>query len=219
MPNLTPRRTSPGDAPPSHARRWRRLLFAVALLGLGAAACQRDAVQAPPAKGETAAALASAGAAPGAAESVAPSVSPALPPGHPPAGDPHASTGSTMPAGHPPVGATKGGPSVAGTVSLGPSLGGRAKGEGVLFLIARAGSERQVVAVRREGKVTFPHAFELSAGDAMTAGTSFSGPLEITARLSATGDAMPAAGDVEGVARGVSAGARGIRVVLDTVRR
>jgi hypothetical protein len=30
---------------------------------------------------------------------------------------------------------------------------------------------------------------------------------------------MPAAGDVEGVARGVSAGARGIRVVLDTVRR
>ena len=43
------------------------------------------------------------------------------------------------------------------------------------------------------------------------------GPLEITARLSRSGDAVAARGDLEGVARGVAVGAKDARITLDTV--
>src|SRR5262249_19024350 len=42
-------------------------------------------------------------------------------------------------------------------------------------------------------------------------------PLEITARLSKSGDAVAAKGDVEGVAKGVAVGATDVRIALDTV--
>jgi cytochrome c-type biogenesis protein CcmH len=125
---------------------------------------------------------------------------------------------AALPAGHPPVEATVEG-AVSGTVSVAPALASAAREGGVLFLIARAGKDRQIVAVKRVDDLAFPRAFELSAQDAMSHGTGFAGPLEITARLSRSGDAAPAAGDLEGVATGVAPGAQDVRIELGTVRR
>ena len=106
--------------------------------------------------------------------------------------------------------------SISGTVRLGPSL--TAPPEHVLFLIARDAS-RTIVAVRREDGVTYPFAFRLSGADAMTDGTSFAGPLEVTARLSRTGDAIPRPGDLEGTAQGVATGARDVTITVDSTRQ
>ena len=143
------------------------------------------------------------GAASSAAE--APPADSSLPPGHPPVdGAPpmHTDTGAS-------VGGSVAG-SVAGTVTVAANLQSRTSG-GVLFVIARSGAERRIVAVRREAGATFPFAFHISGADAMMAGTSFSGPLEITARLSQSGDAVAAKGDLEGVAKGVAVGAADVK--------
>jgi cytochrome c-type biogenesis protein CcmH len=107
---------------------------------------------------------------------------------------------------------------VAGTIVLDPRLRERPQPQDVLFVVARDAS-RRIVAVRRADGVRFPFAFTISGSDAMTEGTTFAGPLEVTARLSRSGDAIPAAGDLEGVARGVHVGARDVKVSLDTVRK
>jgi CBS domain-containing protein len=137
-----------------------------------------------------------------------------LPPGHPPL----ASSPAAMPAGHPAIGegVTAGEP-VRGTVTLAPALRERAPKGVALFLIARA-ADKRIVAVRKQEPVMFPFTFELSGQDAMTDGSDWSGTLEITARLSGSGDAAPAPGDVEGRVSGVAVGAKDVRIVLDTVR-
>ena len=142
----------------------------------------------------------------------APSLPPAdeaLPPGHPPLGG-----GAPAPAlagGQPPPG------SVSGTLRLAPKLMGGPP-FGVLYIIARNHETNGVVAVRREENVRFPHAFEISAADVMVEGTPFTGPFDVTARLSRSGDAVAAPGDVEGFANKVAPGARGVSITLDTVR-
>ena len=132
---------------------------------------------------------------------------------------------SSLPPGHPPLeGAGPAGPvptgaeSVAGTIAVVPALRERASSS-VLFVIARSGPDRQIVAVRREDGVTFPFAFRISGADAMIAGTRFKGPLEITARLSKSGDAVAAKGDLEGLAKDVAVGAKDVKITLDSVRQ
>jgi cytochrome c-type biogenesis protein CcmH len=140
----------------------------------------------------------------GSAESAAPAADSSLPPGHPPIdAAPPASTGADT-------------GSVAGTIAVAPPLQSRASG-GVLFVIARTGADRRIVAVRREDNVTFPFKFGISGRDAMIAGTTFAGPLEVTARLSKSGDAVAARGDLEGTVRGVAVGATDVKITLDTV--
>lgn len=134
------------------------------------------------------------------------------PTGHP------ASAAMSLPQGHPAVSAPAPGESVAGTVTLAPALRSKAPAGAALYLIARSAKDRQIVAVRKEDAPTFPHAFELTAHDAMTHGVPFAGALEITARLSRSGDAAPAPGDLEGRVAGVEAGSRAVRVQLDTER-
>jgi cytochrome c-type biogenesis protein CcmH len=74
------------------------------------------------------------------------------------------------------------------------------------------------LAVRRVEKPSFPFEFEISGGDAMMAGGTFEGPVDVVARLSRTGDAIPAKGDLEGVARSVKVPSRAVRLTIDTVR-
>lgn len=139
-----------------------------------------------------------------------------------PSAMPAASPGGGMPAGHPDVGtAADAGPSgaVAGTIGLSPALATAAREGRALFLIARAGQDQHIVAVKRVDELKFPQAFDLSPQDAMSHGTGFEGPLEITARLSRSGDAAPAAGDLEGVSSGVAPGTKGLRLEIRTVRR
>ena len=130
--------------------------------------------------------------------------SPALQPGHPPIGW----GAAAAPA---PDRAQAG---VAGTVRLSPRL---AAGPGdVLYIIAKKGTT--TLAVQRIEKPAFPLAFTLSAADAMVSGIAFEGPVDVTARLSRSGDAIPAPGDREGVTRGVTVPTAGVEVTIDTTR-
>lgn len=141
-----------------------------------------------------------------------------------PAADPHAS--GTLPSGHPPIDGAHGaagasaaeGGSVSGTVDVAPALKGRIRG-GALFLIARNAKSRQIVAVRKMDDASLPQKFDLSGVHAMTPGTPFEGPLNVTARWSQHGDAMPAPGDIEGTVTDVAVGNANLKVVLADVRK
>lgn len=108
---------------------------------------------------------------------------------------------------------------MTGTVTLAPSLQPRVAPTDVLYVIARNARTNTVVAVRREQDVRFPHPFQISAADQMMEGTAFTGPFDITARISRTGDAIPGKGDLEGTVKGVAVGARGVSITIDSVRQ
>lgn len=174
----------------------RHIALALLLPGLGAgAACQAQkpapATQAGPA---TVASGSPAGAA-------------ALPPGHPPV--------STA------AGAATPDPSkaISGEIVLAPALASKVGAHPALFIIARDPASQQIVAVRKEEVASFPFSFTISEADWMTQGDAkFGEALDLTARVSKSGDAMPASGDVEGLAKGVTVGARNARITLDTLR-
>jgi hypothetical protein len=133
-----------------------------------------------------------------------------LPSGHPPVDGSHASGGAAAPV-DPKA-------SISGTVDVAPAMKARIQG-GALFLIARSAKTRQILAVRKADGVAFPQKFALSGADAMTPGTPFEGPLDVTARWSQNGDAMPAPGDIEGVTKGVAVGAANVKLVLAEARK
>jgi cytochrome c-type biogenesis protein CcmH len=141
-----------------------------------------------------------------------------LPPGHPPLeGSP--TPAAPLPAGHPPIGEPKPGTtsagSITGTIALAPKL--KAGPSDVLYVMAKKGTA--TLAVRRVDKPSFPFAFEISGGDAMMGGGSFEGPVDVVARLSRTGDAIPAKGDLEGTAKDVKVPAKNVRLTIDSVRQ
>jgi cytochrome c-type biogenesis protein CcmH len=109
------------------------------------------------------------------------------------------------------------GGTIEGEIRIDPACATR-PGPGRAVRDARSAATRQVVAVRREENVSFPFSFRLSAGDAMMPGIPFEGPFDLTARLSRSGDATPHSGDLEGAAKNVSVGSRGVTVVVDSVR-
>jgi cytochrome c-type biogenesis protein CcmH len=142
----------------------------------------------------------------------------------PPVSASPAAQATGLPAGHPPV---SGGATVAvnpaeaigGTVTLGAGIAKPGPKE-VLYVIARDPKTQQIVAVRRNDAVSFPFTFTISAADAMGEGASaFKGPVDVTARLSRSGDAIPAKGDVEGVAKGVAPGSKTVAITVNSVRQ
>ena len=124
-----------------------------------------------------------------------------LPPGHPPLGEPASGAASAV--------------SIAGTIALSPKL--KVGPSDVLYVMAKKGTA--TLAVRRVDKPFFPLAFEISGGDAMMAGGSFEGPVDVVARLSRTGDAIPAPGDLEGVAKDVRIPSKNVKLTIDAVRQ
>lgn len=146
----------------------------------------------------------------------------ALPPGHPPiegAASQGAPQAAPLPAGHPPIGepapgATSAG-SITGKIALSPKL--QVGPTDVMYVMAKKGTA--TLAVRRVDKPSFPFAFELTGGDAMMGGAAMEGPVDVVARVSRTGDAIPAKGDLEGVAKGVKLDAKDVRLTIDTVRQ
>jgi len=150
-----------------------------------------------------------------------------------PSADATSGAAPTLPPGHPPIGAepragadphgniAAGGPvrsagSITGSIAVAPALRAGAGAGGVLYVIAKRGTS--TVAVQRVDKPSFPYTFEISGANAMTAGIDFEGPLDVIARLSKTGDAIPAKGDIEGAARNVRVPAKGVSITIDTVR-
>ncbi len=132
-----------------------------------------------------------------------------MPPGHPAVAqpDPHGNLAA-------PGGAAFSDGSVTGTITLAPKLG--VGPNDVLFLIAK--KDKGTLAVRRVDKPSFPFAFEISGADVMTGGVSFDGTVDVVARVSRTGDAIPAKGDIEGTTRGVKIPSTGVKLTIDSVR-
>ena len=81
------------------------------------------------------------------------------------------------------------GASISGTIDLTP--GARTAPGGVLFVIAREGSRETgpPLAAKRIEVAGFPVPYTLSASDAMSPEPVFSGPVSVTARLDADGNA------------------------------
>jgi cytochrome c-type biogenesis protein CcmH len=135
---------------------------------------------------------------------------------------PEAGTPPSLPPGHPPLTAAHGGAAaassghVAGTIALAPRLEKRLSPTDVLYVIAK--KDGATLAVQRIESPRFPLAFELSAANAMMAGAAFEGPVDVTARLSKTGDAIATSGDLEGTKSGVPVPADGISITIDKVR-
>jgi cytochrome c-type biogenesis protein CcmH len=150
-------------------------------------------------------------AASGAADAPAP-----LPAGHPPIEG--AGAAAPLPSGHPPIGEPAAGATsagrITGTIVLSPKL--KVGPSDVLYVMAKSGTA--TLAVRRVDKPSFPFAFEISGGDAMMGGAPFEGPVDVVARVSRTGDAIPAKGDLEGTAKNVKVPAKDVSLTIDSVR-
>jgi len=142
-----------------------------------------------------------------------------LPPGHPPIEGAAPAATEPLPAGHPPLGETKAGAksagNITGTITLSPKL---AVGPSdVMYIMAKKGTA--TLAVRRVEKPAFPYAFEISGGDAMMGGVAFEGPVDVVARVSRSGDAIPAKGDLEGTAKGLKVPSKGVTLTIDSARQ
>jgi cytochrome c-type biogenesis protein CcmH len=141
-----------------------------------------------------------------------------LPPGHPPL-EGATSQAAPLPSGHPPIGepapGAKSAGSVTGTITLSPNL--KVGPSDVMYIMAKNGSA--TLAVRRIEKPSFPFAFEITGGDAMMSGGALEGPVDVVARVSRTGDAIPAKGDLEGVAKGIKVPSKGVQLTVDSVRQ
>lgn len=111
--------------------------------------------------------------------------------------------------------------SLTGTVTLSPALAARATPDDTLFVYARAvdGPPMPVAVLKRRAR-DLPLRFELDDSLAMAAGRPLSSfaRVMVGARLSRSGQALPASGDLEGQLGPVSPGARHLALTIDRVR-
>ena len=108
---------------------------------------------------------------------------------------------------------------IEGSVALAAGLEARVPPGATLFLIARHGDSGPPLAVKRIAAPRFPLEFRLGSEDRMLESLPFEGPLRLSARLDADGNATTRSpGDLQGAVAGtLEPGARGVRVVLDEV--
>jgi cytochrome c-type biogenesis protein CcmH len=108
--------------------------------------------------------------------------------------------------------------SVSGTVTLSPSLLSKVRPEDSVFVLARpADGSRMPVAVVRARVSELPLKFTLDDSRSMAPTAKISGFDEVivTARVSRSGNAIPASGDLQSAADKVKVGARGIALTID----
>jgi hypothetical protein len=108
---------------------------------------------------------------------------------------------------------------ITGTIRLAPELEQSVPSGAILFLIARGAEGGPPLAVRRYTAPAFPLDFTIGPGDIMMEGMAFQGPIRLTARVDADGDAMTRnPGDLQGSsASDVAPGARDVEIVIDEV--
>ena len=116
------------------------------------------------------------------------------------------------------AGANSEGRSVSGTVTLSPALAAKVKPDDSVFIFARpADGSRMPVAVVRARVSELPLQFTLDDSRAMAPTAKISGLSEVivNARVSRSGNAVPASGDLEGATEKVKVGTQGMSVVID----
>ena len=106
---------------------------------------------------------------------------------------------------------------VRGRVRVAPELLDRIPPGAVLFIIARRAATGPPLAVKRVRDPRLPLEFTLGPENRMIQSMPFEGPLRLSARLDADGNAMSRdPGDLLGEAAGpVQTGARGVEIVID----
>lgn len=113
------------------------------------------------------------------------------------------------------------GTAISVAISIAPALAARLSGQETLFVIARApGGPPMPLAVRRMAAADLPAQVVLTSADAMRPGATLAdvAELEVLARISASGQAMPASGDFEGHAAAPVAAGGNTQILIDTER-
>ncbi len=111
------------------------------------------------------------------------------------------------------------GPNISGEIRINPTLEAKAENYSTLFIIAKTHETGPPTAIKRVMTPKFPLKFELGADDIMLPGTTFNGELILIARISRTGNAMPAPGDLEGqFERRVSPGDKDLLLTINRER-
>lgn len=108
-----------------------------------------------------------------------------------------------------------GGAAVSGSVAIAPALAGRAGPDDTVFVFARAvDGPRMPLAVLRKRFKDLPFDFRLDDSMAMagTARLSSAAKVIVGVRVSKSGDALPAAGDLLGQSGPIALGTTGVRV-------
>lgn len=101
---------------------------------------------------------------------------------------------------------------ISGEVTL--AKGVTLKAGGVLFVFAKKAGIPMPAAVLRIPDPKPPLKFSLSAKNAMAPGAPFDGPFTVTARFSATGEAMDKSGPEASTAQPVAVGASDLKLEL-----
>jgi cytochrome c-type biogenesis protein CcmH len=118
--------------------------------------------------------------------------------------------------------ASAAGSAITGRVTIDPKLQDRVGPNDTLFVFARAvDGPRIPLAVERTAAGAFPHAFTLDDSMAMATGATLSraGDVIVEARISKSGNATPAPGDLEGKSGVMKPGAHDGAIVIDNVVR
>ena len=113
------------------------------------------------------------------------------------------------------------GPALSGTVSLSPSLASKVKPDDTVFIFARAAQgPRMPLAILKRKVSELPITFKLDDSTAMSDDLKLSkfANVVVAARVSASGNAMPQPGDLQGQLGPVSAGTQGLKIVIDSVQ-
>lgn len=116
--------------------------------------------------------------------------------------------------------AIKASATIKGSIDIAPALKSKFTDKDVLFLFAKPGQSGPPVAAIRGNAGKFPVEFELNDSMAMDPGNKLTTHKEVslTARISRTGDAKAQSGDLEGTLAAVKVGAKGVKLVINTVR-
>jgi len=109
---------------------------------------------------------------------------------------------------------------VNGTVELDPSLKAKVPPGAILFIFARAAQgPRMPLAIIRRPVGDFPVTFSLDRSMSVMPGMSLADfpQVMVGARISASGQAMPSSGDLQGLTGPVAVGSSGVKVVIAEV--
>lgn len=131
-----------------------------------------------------------------------------------------AMAGGRAPAASSPTAAAATGMSLSGTVTLAPALAAKARPEDTVFVFARAAEgPRMPLAILRKQVKDLPLNFTLDDSMAMSPAAKLSSTPRVVvgARISASGNATPQTGDLQGFSAPVAPGATGLAIQIADV--